>query len=389
MVDAAAAGISAAGRRTRPKNLIGNETAMDLKNFMPGPTQVRPEILAEMARPPINHRGPEMKRLLAGIIPALENLFGVGPESGYKTVLTASSSTAMMEGALVTTVPPGGKVLNLICGAFSERWYEITRSHGREAVPLRVDWGSGIEAGSVEDALSGGDFDAVTLVHNETSTGVINPLPEIASAVGRFEDVLFLVDAVSSLGGAPVGVEENGIDVCASGTQKCLALPPGLALGILSPKALDRAAGNAERGFYLDLLRYVEFAEKGQAPFTASSSHLFALDRQLRDIAEETPEGRYARHRRMAGHVRAWAESKLSLFVGERYASPTVTVVEVPEEYRLAGLYPALEEEGFRIAGGYGMLRDVTFRFGHMGDWTLEDVQELTGVIDQKLEGLR
>ncbi len=217
----------------------------------------------------------------------------------------------------------------------------------------------------------------------------MNPLPEIASAIRGFDDVLLLVDAVSSLGGAPVDAEENGIDVCLSGSQKCLALPPGLALGVLSPRALDRARSNADRGFYLDLIRYVEFAEKGQPPFTASSSHLFALNRQLRDIEKETLEARYARHRRMAAHVRGWAESRLSLLVGERYASPTVTVVEVPREYHLPGLYPSLEKEGICIARGYGKLGENTFRIGHMGDWTLEDVQELTEVIDRKLEDLR
>jgi predicted phosphoserine aminotransferase len=361
------------------------------KNFMPGPTQVRPEILAEMARPPIHHRGPAMKRLLAGTVPRLRDLFGVERESGHKVVLTTSSSTAMMEAAMLTTVPRGGRVLNLICGAFSERWHEIARRHGREAVPLRVEWGAATRPEDVRDALSGGGeaFDAVTLVHNETSTGVLNPLAEIAEAVHEHPDVLLLVDAVSSLGGAPVEVEKNGIDVCLSGSQKCLALPPGLGFGILSPGALHRAGGNPDRGFYLDLLRCVESMEKGQLPFTASSAHLLALDRQLRDIGRETWDARYERHRRMAAHVRGWAGSRFSLLVEERYASPTVTVVEVPPDFNLPGLYSGLENEGVLIAGGYGKLRENTFRIGHMGDWTVADVVELTDIIDQKLEDLR
>ena len=359
------------------------------KNFMPGPTQVRPEILAEMARPPIHHRGAEMKRLLAGIVPRLRDLFGVQRASGHQVVLTTSSSTGMMEAALVTTVPRRGRVLNLICGAFSERWHEIARSHGREAVPLRVEWGAATRPEDVRDALGREVFDAVTLVHNETSTGVLNPLAEIAEAVHEHPDVLLLVDAVSSLGGAPVEVEENGIGVCLSGSQKCLALPPGLGLGILSPEALRRAGGNPDRGFYLDLLRYVESIEKGQLPFTASSAHLLALDRQLRDIERETLDARYERHRRMAAHVRGWAASRLSLLVEERYASPTVTVVEVPPNFNLPGLYSGLGEEGVRIAGGYGKLRENTFRIGHMGDWTVADVVELTDIIDQELEDLR
>ena len=361
---------------------------MHTKLFTPGPTHVRPEILAEMARLPISHRGKDLQALMAEILPGLRRVFGVRGELAYKVVLTTSSSTGMMEAALVSTVPRGGRVLNLICGGFGERWHDITRAHSREGVPLRVDWGRALKPECIELALQQGHYDAVTLVHNETSTGILNPLREIAAVVRRFNDVLLLVDSVSSLGGTPVEVEQNDIDICLAGSQKCLALPPGLAVGAISSRALERAKHNPDRGFYLDLITYVAFAENGEAPFTSTSSHLFALRRQLQDMEKESDEARYARHRAMAKHVHVWAESRFSLFAEEGYRSPTVTVVEVPQRFNLPGLFAGLEREGFRIAAGYGRLKERTFRIGHMGDLTVADVRELMDVIDTLLERL-
>ncbi|MFQ5693978.1 MAG: pyridoxal-phosphate-dependent aminotransferase family protein, partial [Nitrospinota bacterium] len=311
---------------------------MTPKLFTPGPVHVREEILAEMARPPIVHRREEMHALMAALLPGLRNVFGAG--EGDAVFVVTASGTGLLEAAVLGAVPPGGSVLHLICGHFGERWLDISAAHGREAVPLRVDWGWGIPAERVERALKEGRYDAVALTHNETSTGVLNPLEEIASVVARFEGVLFLVDAVSSLGGVPVDFARNRLDLCFAGTQKCLALPPGLAVACASERFLARARGNPGRGFYFDLTKYVSAAENLEPAFTPSTAHLFALRRQLEDIGRETLEARWARHRAMMERVHAWleaggaggageagggaGESGLSILAEPAYRSPTV-----------------------------------------------------------------
>ncbi|MBI2880189.1 MAG: alanine--glyoxylate aminotransferase family protein [Candidatus Tectomicrobia bacterium] len=356
---------------------------MSRRLFTPGPTHVREEILAEMARQPIGHRGAEMRALMAEILPGLRRLFGAGDGPGYSVFPATSSGTGLMEAAVATAVRPGERVLNLVCGGFSERWHAITRALGREGVPLRFEWGRGIPAEAVEEELRRGDYAALTLVHNETSTGVLNPPEEIAAAAAR-RGALLLVDTVSSLGGVPVEVRRDGIDVCVSASQKCLALPPGLALGAVSARALERARDNPRRGFYFDLTKYVSAAEKGEAPFTPATSHYFALRRQLEAIERETLEARCARHIAMRDHVHAWVGTmggRLSLFAEDGYRSPTVTVVEVCGDHSVAALLREVSERGFVLGGGYGTLQDRTFRIGHMGDHTVEDVKALTEAI--------
>src|SRR5262249_2066932 len=189
--------------------------------FTPGPTEVAPEILREMARPIIGHRGIEMQGLIRDLVPRLKRLFGT---EAHEIFLTACSATGLWEAALRNCV--ARRVLVPVCGAFSERFFEVAQACGLEADALNVDWGRAVPPGALADRLAAGRYDAVALVHNETSTGVVNSLAEIAEAVRRQDDVLLLVDAVSSLGGIPVEIESNGIDVCLASVQKCLALPP-------------------------------------------------------------------------------------------------------------------------------------------------------------------
>ena len=205
--------------------------------FTPGPTEVAPEILREMARPVIGHRGAEMQELVRDIVPRARALFGTRT---HEIFLTACSATGLWEAAIRNCV--ARRVLVPVCGSFSERFYEVALACGVEADPLHVEWGRAVPAQAVADMLATGRYDAVALVHNETSTGVVNPLAEIAEAVRRQSDVLLLVDAVSSLGGVPVEVDRNGIDVCLASVQKCLALPPGFSVCAVSPLALERSA---------------------------------------------------------------------------------------------------------------------------------------------------
>ncbi len=359
--------------------------SMGSKIFTPGPVYVRPEILAEMGRHPIGHRGDEMHMLLAGILPGLREAFGSA--KGGAVFTAACSGTGLMETAIANAVPRKGRVLNLIVGTFGERWHAITRAAGREGHPLRVDWGRPVTPEAVEEALRSQRYDAVTLTHNETATGVLNPLADTASVVKRFEGVLLLVDAVSSLGGVPVEVDRNAIDFALSASQKCLALPAGLAVAFASGRCIDRARSNPDRGFYFDLLRFASTSEDLEPAFTPPTSNLFALRRQLEDIARETLSSRYERHRAMMKTVHAWAgggaaqRAGFSILADPAHRSPTVTVVRAPEAFKLGPFLSSLQRRGYVVGGGVGQVARTSFRIGHMGDLSVEDVQGLAGAL--------
>ncbi len=348
--------------------------------FTPGPTEVAPEILREMARPVIGHRGAEMQELIRDILPRARALFGT---RAHDVFLTACSATALWEAAIRNCV--ARRVLVPVCGAFSERFYEVALSCGAEADPLHVEWGRAVGAQVVADMLATGRYDAVALVHNETATGVTNPLAAIAEAVRRQGDVLLLVDAVSSLGGIPVEVDRNGIDVCLASVQKCLALPPGFSLCAVSPRALERSARRTGKGYYLDFVRLKGFFDRQMPMATPSVSHMFALRAQLQRIEREGLENRYARHRAMADLVRSWAEERFALFAEPGARSDTITCVANSRGINVAEFLAALARRGFGISNGYGKLKEATFRVGHMGDHTPEAVTRLLGVMGEAL----
>ena len=346
--------------------------------FTPGPTEVSPEILGEMARPVIGHRGAEMQELIGEIVPRARTLFGT---RAHDIFLTACSATGLWEAAIRNCV--ARRVLVPVCGAFSERFYEVAIACGAEADPLHVEWGRGAAAQSVADMLATGRYDAVALVHNETSTGVTNPLAEIAEAVRRQEDVLLLVDAVSSLGGIPVEVDRNGLDVCLASVQKCLALPPGFSICAVSPRALERSARRTGKGYYFDFVRLKGFFDRRMPMATPSVSHLFALLAQLKRIEREGLEARYARHRAMAAKVRDWAAERFGLFAAEGVRSDTTTCIRNTRGLRVADLVAGLAARGYAISNGYGKLKEATFRIGHMGDHTPGGITALLAAADE------
>ncbi len=349
--------------------------------FTPGPTEVDPEILKEMARPVIGHRGAEMQELLKDLVPRLRPVFGT---RAHDVFLTACSATALWEAALRNCV--ARRVLVPVCGAFSERFYEVALACGLEADPLHVEWGRPVAAQAVADLLATGRYDAVALVHNETSTGVANSLRDIGEAVRRHGDVALLVDAVSSLGGMPVEVDANGIDVCLASVQKCLALPPGFSLCAVSARALERSAKRIGKGYYLDFIRLKGFFDRHLPMATPSVSHLFALRAQMRRIEAEGLEARYARHRALAEQTRAWASHRFGLFAEEKARSNTITCVANTRDLDVSRLIAGLATRGFAISNGYGRLKESTFRIGHMGDHTAEGLRDLLGALDAVLE---
>ncbi|HEU4403022.1 MAG TPA: alanine--glyoxylate aminotransferase family protein [Candidatus Polarisedimenticolia bacterium] len=351
--------------------------------FTPGPTEVAPEVLREMSRPVIGHRGEEMQALIRDLVPRVRTLFGT---RAHDIFLTACSATGLWEAAIRNCVTR--RVLVPICGSFSERFYEVALACGVEADPLHVEWGRAVPAQSIADVLASGRYDAVALVHNETATGVTNPLAEIAEAVRRQENVLLLVDAVSSLGGLPVEVDRHGIDVCLASVQKCLALPPGFSLCAVSERAMQRSAQRVGKGYYFDFVRLKGFFDRNVPLATPSVSHMFALQSQLKRIEKEGFEARYARHRAMAEVVRGWAGDRFALFAAEGARSDTITCVRNTRGMNVAAFLTALAARGFGVSNGYGKLKEATFRVGHMGDHTVDGVKELLRVMDETLKGM-
>ncbi len=353
---------------------------MHKKLFIPGPTEVVDEILQAMATPMIGHRSSAYAELHASCEAKLKKLLN----TEGRVMLFTSSSTGVMEGAIRNCV--GKKVLNTLNGEFSRRWYEIAKSCGVAAETVEVAPGQAITPEIVDAALAKGGFDAVCLTYNETSTGILSPVPEIAKLVrAKYPDVLILVDAVSCMAGVEIKNDEWGLDVCLAGVQKCFGLPPGLAVATVSARALERARTIPYRGYYFDFLEMEKFAVKNNTPATPSISHLFALDKQLDRMFAEGLENRYARHLAMAEHCRAWARKHFALYGDERYASPTVTHITNTTGFDFSALNKELGRRGAQISDGYGPFKGKTFRIGHMGDLTLADVQWLTAQIDDIL----
>jgi predicted phosphoserine aminotransferase len=355
--------------------------------FLPGPTAVAAEVLKAQDRRLIGHRGPEISALLESIQPRLREVF----QTDHRVYLSTSSATGLFEAAARSCIRD--RALCCVNGAFSQRWAEVVEANGKAHARLEVDWGEPITADHVGEALdeaarNGDPFDTVTVVHNETSTGVTSPVGEIAEAVRahereRGEPVLLLVDTVSSLGGIDVRTDEWGLDVCLTGGQKCLALPPGLAFAAVSDRALERAKTIPGRGWYFDFLVFETYLERRQTPTTPAVTLLFALDVQLDRILAEGLEARFARHRAMADHVRSWALDRFDVLAPEGFRSDSVTAVLNTRGIDVGALNRHLAETvDWIISNGYAKLKDKTFRIGHMGDHTVEECRELTASID-------
>ncbi len=347
--------------------------------FVPGPTEVRPDVLEAMARPLISHRGADMAALHRSVSgKAARILVTQNP-----VVLSTSSATGLMEAGIRNAAPR--RVLSLVCGAFSARWHRIALDCGFEADKLEAPLGAAVRPEQVEDALATGRYDALTVAHCETSTGVANPLEAIAEVVRRRPEVVFMVDTVSTLGGLPVRADALGIDLCLASVQKALALPPGFALASVSPKLLERSRRARGKGFYFDFVRILEKAKSDQPLITPSISHMYAMDAQFSHILEEGLERRWERHRAMGAAARAWAKDRFGLFAEEAHASDTLTCVANTRGIDVAGLIAALRSEGYLIGNGYGDLKEKTFRIAHLGEITPRDLSGLLAAIDRVL----
>lgn len=351
-----------------------------MRFFLAGPTHVASEVRQAMTAPAAAHRSAGFLAVYQEMSAALRPAFRTAEE-----VLTLTGSATLgLEAALRSTV--ARRALHLVNGAFSERWHAIGVGLGLESERLDVPWGRAIDPEAVRRAVAGGGYEAVTLAHNETSTGALSPLAEIAAAVREASDALVLVDAVSSLGGAAVETDAWGLDAVVTASQKALALPPGLTFVTLSPRARERAAAVAHRGYTTDLLRHLEKHRQGGPLTTPAMPQVHAARVGLRRVLAEGLEARWRRHRELRRRVAGWAaERGLIDATAADAASPTVSCLRPPSGLPAPDVVRRLADRGFTVAGGYGAWKPDTFRIGHMGEVQPVDLEALFAALDEAL----
>ena len=359
-----------------------------VKLHIPGPVEVSAKTFRAFSSPMIGHRGQGFKDLYAQIQPQLQQLLF----TRQLVYLSTSSAWGVMEGAVRNLVQK--RVLNCMCGAFSDKWFDVSKRCGKQAEALQVPWGSPIRAADVDQKLATGQFDALTVIHNETSTGVMSPIAEIAALKKKYPDVMFIVDAVSSMSAVPLKFDELGIDVLLAGTQKAFAMPPGTSIFTVSPAALARAATTKDRGYYFDFVEFQKNAEKNMTPSTPSIGHVFALASKLDEFFAEGLENRYARHIKTNHLLRDWAaKNGFTLFPEKGFES--LTLVCINNGARPGGrvvdaekLVKLVKKEGFLINGGYGKIKGTTIRVSNMGDETEASMTPLIAALDKAMAQL-
>ncbi|MEX1038057.1 MAG: alanine--glyoxylate aminotransferase family protein [Acidimicrobiia bacterium] len=350
--------------------------------FLPGPTEVHPDVLHAQTRAMIGHRGPHITELMRSIEPGLQDLFQTS-----RTVLVSTSSASGLMEAAVRNGVLGGEVLSLVNGAFSGRFAKIAAACGHDVERWEVEWGSVHSPGELDERLGRGGYDAVTLSQSETSTGALQDLEAIASVVAKYEGTLLLVDSVTGIGGVETHTDGWGPDFILTGSQKAVALPPGLAFGVASEAMMERSARATHKGWYFDLVELLAMGIEYQSPATPAVSLLYAVQAQMERIAAEGMEARWQRHLAMQRRTFDWVGEMneggvgVGIFAEEGHRSPTVSCVTMPDGNGAAEVVDRVAEAGWVIGGGYGKLSDSTFRIGHMGDHTVDELDALLDVI--------
>jgi predicted phosphoserine aminotransferase len=348
---------------------------------LPGPVEVRREILDAQAEWMIGHRSKAFAALFARLQEKLKQAFF----TQNRVYIIGASGTGFWEGASRNCIRDGRKVLHLTSGSFSERWAQISKVNGKDVDVISVDWGQGFTPQMVDDAMKLADYDAVCVVHNETSTGVTNPVQAIGEVVRQYDDTLYLVDSVSGFLGTELRVDEWGIDFALTSGQKAFALPPGIAFAACSDRVLERAAEIEHRGYYFDLLTLEKSLKKNNTPSTPPVSLMFAADAQLDAILEEGIENRWARHQALRDMTHQWALARdFGLYAQAGYRSNTVTTVDNRERgIDVFALETYMAERHYAIDKGYGKIKGDTFRVPHMGDMQMSLLEDFLGHIDE------
>jgi len=336
-----------------------------------------------MARPTLGHRGKEYSELQAETVDMLKKILF----TEQNVFLSTSSGSGIWEAAIRNCIAPGETVLATCCGAFSDKWADVIELCGRSVDRLTVEWGQPTTPELIEAKLAAGNYAAVTLVYNETSTGLTNPVYEISKMMkAKFPDVLVFVDTVSGMAGLPLHFDELGWDVAFASVQKAFAIPPGFTVAAVSNRAIEKSKSVPDRGYYFNFEQWAKSAAKSQTLVTPSVQHIMALNYQCHKLVKEGMENVWARHKSMAEFVRGWAKQKFEIFCDEQYASDTLTTVKNTRGIDVAATIKAVQQKHNTAFGnGYGKLKGETFRIAHMGDITMDDLKELLGWIDEEI----
>lgn len=346
--------------------------------FVPGPTFVSAEILSELTRPLISHRSREYYDLHKEVVENLKTLFNW---KNYHVFLVTSSATGIMEGVIRNCVKK--TVVHTICGAFSEKWSEISEMNNKKVIKIKTPWGKSIKTPLVRRALNKTQAEAITFTHCETSTGVLNNLQNLCETVKKISPkTLIFVDSVSAFGGTPLDAEKLGIDVLFFGVQKTFALPPGLAVAVVSNRALKKSHLVKNKGYYFNFEVLEKHGLKNNTPATPAIPLIYGLKKQLERIEKEGINKRFLRHEKMLKTVKIWAKKNRFKFFAEKgFESPTVSCLITPKNIKVSELIENLKEHGFTVPGGYGKLKESTFRIGHMGEHNPKDLKKLLNAI--------
>lgn len=354
------------------------------KLFIPGPVHVLPEVLQQLSRPTLGHRGKEYAQLHKETVDMLKKVLF----TEQSVFLSTSSASGVWEGSIRNCIDHNETVLCTMCGAFSDKFADVARACDRKVEELKVEWGKATTVEMIDKKLAEGKYSAVTIVYNETSTGVTNPVYEISEMMKKkYPDVLVIVDAVSGMIGLPLHFDKLGWDVVFASVQKAFAIPPGMAVFAVSNRAMEKSKKITGRGYYFDFQEFAKSAAKDQTPTTPSIPHIMAINYQCKRFLEEGMENVWARHKKMADFVRSWAKEKFALLCEEQYASNTLTCVKNTRSIAVGDVIKAVQaKHNVAFGNGYGKLKDLTFRIAHMGDITMADLKELLGWIDDELK---
>jgi aspartate aminotransferase-like enzyme len=348
---------------------------------IPGPTPLPPSVREAGGRQMINHRGPEFAALVRGIVEGMQPYFGT---SGEIAILSCAG-TGGLEAAIVNVLSPGDAVLGVSIGAFGDRFASIAETYGARVDRMAAEWGWAAAPEEVREHLGRAEYRAVLLTHNETSTGVMNPLPELIATIrAAAPDALVLVDSVSALGAVPFEMDAWGADVVVTGSQKAWMAAPGMAMIAASERAWAAMESARMPRFYLDLLRHRKSLANGETPWTPAIAVAYQVAEGLRLMHEEGRDAVFARHVACAAATRAGLEGLgFELFAEPAHRSRTVTAARIPEGLDWKAFNAALRARGTVIAGGQGKLAGKVFRVGHLGEVSVDDILGLMATLEE------
>ncbi len=348
--------------------------------YIPGPTEVRDDVIDAMAEPMFGHRMDRMTDLYTTIVEDTKEFLGTDNE----VVVLTGSGTEFWEATVLNLVDE--RVLVPTSGAFSERYANVAERLGKDVDRLEYEWGAAVKPADVREAIEAADaeYDMVAGVMNESSTGVRNPVEAIGDVVAEYPDTYFAVDAVSSLGGDYLDIDGHDIDVVFASSQKAFAMPPGLAICVVNDAAYDREVEKGDSSWYGGFRRCIDYYDrKGQTHSTPAIPIMLAYRQQMKHMLEEGHRARDERHREMTEYVHEWADEHFGLYAESGYESQTVSCIENTRGIDVEATIEAVREEyGMVFSSGYGDISEETFRIGHMGEHTVESVAELTDAIE-------